>query len=100
MQLKVLLIHGTGQFLVWLLLEQMMVSSSDCILYSLPLQSSFNGMNEDTFSSYKKALETRRLEKPKNMSEECRKYWTEIVSGMYHFNRGERERERTIYMYL
>ena len=50
---------------------------------------------EESFSSHKKALEVKRSEKPKKLNEECRRYWSEIMAGMYHFNRGEGEvRER------
>ena len=58
-------------------------------------QAQLADLKEEEFAAHKKALEVRRLEKPKTMTEECQKYWTEISSGTYYFNRGqERERER------
>ena len=56
---------------------------------SLCAQSHLDGLAEEEFSTHKKALELKRLEKPKTLGEECQKYWTEITTGMYCFNRGE-----------
>ena len=53
------------------------------------LQSHLSGLSEEAFSSHKKALEVKRTEKPKKLNEECRRYWSEIMAGMYHFDRGQ-----------
>ena len=75
------------------------------------LQSHLSGLSEEAFSSHKKALEVKRTEKPKKLNEECRRYWSEIMAGMYHFNRGQlvgrsvgrsvgQSEHGTIYFYL
>lgn len=53
------------------------------------MQTYLSSLTEESFSSHKKALEVKRSEKPKKLNEECRRYWTELTTGMYHFNRGE-----------
>ena len=52
------------------------------------LQSHISGLKEEELETHKKALEVRRLEKPKTMAEECQRYWSEISAGTYYFNRG------------
>ena len=37
-------------------------------------------------------LTVKRLEKPKNLKDQCQKHWDEILSYQYHFSRGRRER--------
>lgn len=59
--------------------------------FLLTMQSHLDGLAEEEFSTHKKALELKRLEKPKTLGEECQKYWTEITTGMYCFNRDEEE---------
>lgn len=45
-------------------------------------------MTEESFDGHKKALEVKRLEKPKKLKAESKQYWTEILMNQYHFNRG------------
>ncbi len=45
-------------------------------------------MAEDSFEGHKKALAVKRSEKPKKLKAETKKYWSEIMMGQYHFNRG------------
>ena len=48
-------------------------------------------MKDDEFETNKKALTAKRLEKPKKMSARATRYWSEIVSQQYNFNRDEIE---------
>ena len=50
-------------------------------------------MPADDFQKHVAGLAVRRLEKPKNLKEQCQKYWDEILSYQYHFNRGEGGKE-------
>ena len=50
-----------------------------------------SNMNYRTFVSHKEALETDRLEKPRNMYDENGYWMSEINAGTYHFNRDEVE---------
>ena len=52
-------------------------------------QSHISGLKEEEFAAHKKALEVKRMEKPKTMAEECRRCWSEIAAGTYYFNRGQ-----------
>lgn len=46
-------------------------------------------MSEEAFQKHIQALAIRRLDKPKKLSAECAKYWGEIISQQYYFDRGE-----------
>ena len=46
-------------------------------------------MNDEAFQKHIQALAIRRLDKPKKLSAECAKYWGEIISQQYNFDRGE-----------
>uniref|UniRef100_A0AAX7U6Y9 Insulin-degrading enzyme n=1 Tax=Astatotilapia calliptera TaxID=8154 RepID=A0AAX7U6Y9_ASTCA len=46
-------------------------------------------MSEEAFQKHIQALAIRRLDKPKKLSAECAKYWGEIISQQYNFDRGE-----------
>ena len=48
-------------------------------------------MTEKEFESHKESLATLLLEKPKKLSVLTLKFWAEIVSQQYHFNRSEVE---------
>ena len=50
-------------------------------------------MNEEAFNKHIQALAIRRLDKPKKLAAECAKYWGEIISQQYNFDRGEGWRE-------
>lgn len=54
----------------------------------LSIQETLNSMTEESFDGHKKALEVKRLDKPKKLKAESKKYWTEILMNQYHFNRG------------
>ena len=66
-------------------------------------------MKEEEFEKYKDSLAIQRLEKPKKLSAEALKYWSEITSQQYNFDRGklcvdftsdEGKRDFYIYIYL
>ncbi|XP_043912631.1 insulin-degrading enzyme isoform X4 [Protopterus annectens] len=44
-------------------------------------------MSDDAFQKHIQALAVRRLDKPKKLSAECAKYWGEIISQQYNFDR-------------
>uniref|UniRef100_A0A8C7A642 Insulin-degrading enzyme n=1 Tax=Nothoprocta perdicaria TaxID=30464 RepID=A0A8C7A642_NOTPE len=44
-------------------------------------------MTEEAFQKHIQALAIRRLDKPKKLSAECAKYWGEIISQQYNFDR-------------
>ncbi|XP_072413834.1 insulin-degrading enzyme isoform X1 [Chiloscyllium punctatum] len=44
-------------------------------------------MTEDAFQKHVQALAVRRLDKPKKLSAECAKHWSEIISQQYNFDR-------------
>uniref|UniRef100_A0A8D3AS97 Insulin-degrading enzyme n=1 Tax=Scophthalmus maximus TaxID=52904 RepID=A0A8D3AS97_SCOMX len=44
-------------------------------------------MNDEAFQKHIQALAIRRLDKPKKLSAECAKYWGEIISQQYNFDR-------------
>ena len=46
-------------------------------------------MEEDEFEKYKESLAVQRLEKPKTLSAECSRFWSEITSQQYNFERGK-----------
>uniref|UniRef100_A0A8D0AT95 Insulin-degrading enzyme n=1 Tax=Sander lucioperca TaxID=283035 RepID=A0A8D0AT95_SANLU len=48
-------------------------------------------MSEEAFQKHIQALAIRRLDKPKKLSAECAKYWGEIISQQYHFDRDNTE---------
>lgn len=48
-------------------------------------------MPEEEFERNKEALAVKRLEKPKRMYSRTAKYWSEIASKLYHFDRDEAE---------
>ena len=65
------------------------LSRTPCLtLSTLGGQSHIAGLEEEEFAAHRKALEVRRLEKPKTMAEECQKLWSEISADTYYFNRG------------
>ena len=57
------------------------------------MTASFQGeielMSDEVFQKHKEALATRRLERPKKMSSQNGKFWSEIISQQYNFDRGE-----------
>uniref|UniRef100_UPI00398EDA0B insulin-degrading enzyme isoform X1 n=2 Tax=Pristiophorus japonicus TaxID=55135 RepID=UPI00398EDA0B len=44
-------------------------------------------MAEEAFQKHVQALAIRRLDKPKKLSAECAKHWSEIISQQYNFDR-------------
>lgn len=49
-------------------------------------------MTEEAFQKHIQALAIRRLDKPKKLSAECAKYWGEIISQQYNYDRGNVKR--------
>ena len=47
-----------------------------------------SGMSDEEFQKHVTALSLKRLEKPKKMSAQCSRYWAEIISQQYNFDRG------------
>lgn len=52
------------------------------------------GLSDTEFDQFREALISKRKEKPKNLNEESHRYWSEIVSKRYDFNRLEKEIEQ------
>ncbi|MBU2514482.1 insulinase family protein [bacterium] len=50
-----------------------------------------SGLSNDDFSQFKESLISTKLEPPKNLGEETLRYWNEISSGSYEFDRIEKE---------
>ncbi|KAM9326665.1 insulin-degrading enzyme [Gastrophryne carolinensis] len=50
-------------------------------------EKSLQEMSDEAFQKHVQALALRRLDKPKKLSAECAKYWGEIISQQYHFDR-------------
>ncbi|XP_005991607.1 insulin-degrading enzyme isoform X2 [Latimeria chalumnae] len=48
---------------------------------------SIEEMSEEAFQKHIQALAIRRLDKPKKLTAECAKYWGEIISQQYNFDR-------------
>lgn len=51
------------------------------------LQLNMKDMSIEEFKRHKEALAVRRLEKPKQLSHRAVRYWSEITSGDYFFDR-------------
>ncbi|KAG7999924.1 Insulin-degrading enzyme [Nibea albiflora] len=55
------------------------------------MEKSVEEMTEEAFQKHIQALAIRRLDKPKKLSAECAKYWGEIISQQYNFDRDNLE---------
>ncbi|KAM4730097.1 insulin-degrading enzyme isoform 1-T1 [Anableps anableps] len=51
------------------------------------MEKAMEEMSEEAFQKHIQALAIRRLDKPKKLSAECAKYWGEIISQQYNFDR-------------
>ncbi|XP_045188841.2 insulin-degrading enzyme-like [Mercenaria mercenaria] len=51
------------------------------------IEETLNEMSDTEFQKHVSALATKRLEKPKKMSAQATRYWSEIVSEQYNFDR-------------
>ncbi|XP_076831395.1 insulin-degrading enzyme isoform X2 [Brachyhypopomus gauderio] len=51
------------------------------------MEKNMEEMGEEAFQKHIQALAIRRLDKPKKLSAECAKYWGEIISQQYNFDR-------------
>ncbi|XP_067091869.1 insulin-degrading enzyme isoform X1 [Osmerus mordax] len=51
------------------------------------MEKSVEEMNDEAFQKHIQALAIRRLDKPKKLAAECAKYWGEIISQQYNFDR-------------
>jgi len=52
------------------------------------MQGMIESMTDDVFHKHVTALAIKRLEKPKKMSAQNAKYWSEIGNQLYNFQRG------------
>lgn len=57
--------------------------------FLITMEKSIEDMTEEAFQKHIQALAIRRLDKPKKLSAECAKYWGEIISQQYNFDRGK-----------
>lgn len=53
------------------------------------MEKSLEEMGDEAYQKHIQALAIRRLDKPKKLAAECAKYWGEIISQQYNFDRGE-----------
>ncbi|TRY55890.1 hypothetical protein DNTS_029134 [Danionella cerebrum] len=51
------------------------------------MEKSVDEMGDEAFQKHIQALAIRRLDKPKKLAAECAKYWGEIISQQYNFDR-------------
>ncbi|EPY81998.1 insulin-degrading enzyme isoform 4 [Camelus ferus] len=59
--------------------------------FLIAMEKSIEDMTEEAFQKHIQALAIRRLDKPKKLSAECAKYWGEIISQQYNFDRDNTE---------
>ncbi|KAM7330151.1 hypothetical protein ACRRTK_011764 [Alexandromys fortis] len=55
--------------------------------FLLTMEKVIEDMTEEAFQKHIQALAIRRLDKPKKLSAECAKYWGEIISQQYNYDR-------------
>ncbi|XP_055018811.1 insulin-degrading enzyme isoform X2 [Boleophthalmus pectinirostris] len=55
--------------------------------FLVTMEKAVEEMSEEAFQKHIQALAIRRLDKPKKLSAECAKYWGEIISQQYNFDR-------------
>ncbi|KAK6481984.1 insulin-degrading enzyme-like isoform X1 [Huso huso] len=55
------------------------------------MEKSIEEMLDEAFQKHIQALAIRRLDKPKKLGAECAKYWGEIISQQYNFDRDNTE---------
>lgn len=67
------------------------MGSSFCL--SFILQQTLKDMSVEEFERHKTALSVRRQEKPKQLSHRAVRYWSEITTGQYFFDRDDVEVE-------
>lgn len=60
--------------------------------FLLTMEKVIEDMTEEAFQKHIQALAIRRLDKPKKLSAECAKYWGEIISQQYNYDRGNVQR--------
>ncbi|XP_021171992.2 insulin-degrading enzyme isoform X2 [Fundulus heteroclitus] len=60
-------------------------SRVEAFLYTM--KTTLEEMSDEAFQKHIQALAIRRLDKPKKLSAECAKYWGEIISQQYNFDR-------------
>ena len=58
------------------------------VCYCLTSQDLLSTMSADTFGKHVEALATKRLEKAKKLTSQNNRYWGEIESQQYNFDRG------------
>lgn len=52
-------------------------------------QTVIRDMSQEEYDKHVGALATKRMEKTKKINEQNMKYWSEIISNTYNFDRGE-----------
>lgn len=55
--------------------------------FLITMEKAIEDMTEEAFQKHIQALAIRRLDKPKKLSAECAKYWGEIISQQYNYDR-------------
>ncbi|XP_056616513.1 insulin-degrading enzyme isoform X2 [Triplophysa dalaica] len=55
------------------------------------MEKSLEEMGDEAYEKHIQALAIRRLDKPKKLAAECAKYWGEIISQQYNFDRDNTE---------
>lgn len=55
--------------------------------FLITMQERIEKMEDEEFEKFKDALAVQRLEKPKKLSAQAMKYWSEIISQQYNFDR-------------
>ena len=64
------------------------------------MEKSVEEMSDEAFQKHIQALAIRRLDKPKKLAAECAKYWGEIISQQYNFDRGKASQQFLILFHL
>ena len=59
--------------------------------FMLSMREHIDKMSEEEFETNKQGLIEKRLEKPKKLSSRANKYWAEIISQQFNFERDELE---------
>uniref|UniRef100_A0A8C4Z924 Insulin-degrading enzyme n=1 Tax=Gadus morhua TaxID=8049 RepID=A0A8C4Z924_GADMO len=55
--------------------------------FLVTMETAVGEMSDEAFQKHIQALAIRRLDKPKKLAAECAKYWGEIISQQYNFDR-------------
>lgn len=58
------------------------------LLCTIHSQAFLESLSDEDFEKHRSALAVKRSEKPKKLKEETNRYWREILTFEYHFDRG------------